>query len=403
MDKFKTNSPGGLPLILNDLRQFFGRLASPSHGIYQAFNNLLKGFSNDALGNDFIIQGCIASGTTPNVAITEGWVLLGGELIKVDAQTGIDTATDNKFVKVQTFDPRGTKTFQNSTINETYEKNRAVIQGTSGNLPFDGFRMENLALLQRKGTDSDPEDTGIITLLDDGRTFAIIDASGKDADIEFITERPTGTTLILVIDGTTPRTILNTSGGGLLNDANGKRTNRIRIDGASSYKTTALEILIFQSVGVGTFGGWNLIGTSRIGAISQEFQTGWEYLDETQLAFSLAGTGTVTPVSVTLARRITGGKTRMINISASLDLSGTSGVNAIQIGIPAVKTTRFFHSIGFMIEEEVGVGSTNEICRFEANGSILKVVRTRVGQSSPAILFGNFRYIFQTQIFYELQ
>lgn len=295
MDKLRTQDVGGFPLLLNDLRQFFGRLASPSHGIYQAFNNLLKGFSNDALGNDFIIQGCIASGTTPNVAITEGWVLLGGELIKVDAQTGIDTATDNKFVKVTTFDPRGTKTFQNSTINETYEKNRAVIQGTVGNLPFDGNRMENLALLQRKGTDSDPEDTGIITLLDDGRRFAIIDTSGKDADIEFITERPGGTTLILVIDGTTPRTILSTSGGGLPNDANGKLTNRIRIDGASSYKTTALEILIFQSTGLGTggtfFGGWNLIGTNRIGSIAQGIITTGIKTDNVLLKFKKLNLG----------------------------------------------------------------------------------------------------------------
>lgn len=271
MDKLKTSDVGGFPLTLDDLRQFFGRLDSPSEGIYPAFNNLLKGFGSVFAGsaNDFIIQGCIASGTTPNVAITEGWVLLSGELIKVDAQTGINTATDNKFKKVTTFDPRGTKTFQNSTINETYEKNRAIIEGTSGNLPFDGSRLENLALLQRKGTDSDPEDTGTISLLDDGRMFSIIDASGKDADITFITERPTGTTLILVIDGTTERTLISSSGGGAPLDANGKPTNRINLGGSIFYKTTSLEVLFFQSTGIGTFGGWVLVGTSRTGRVSR--------------------------------------------------------------------------------------------------------------------------------------
>lgn len=136
MDKLNLSNVGGFPFLLDDKKWEFGRLDSPNQGVYQAFNNLLRGF-----GDDFIVQGCITSGTTPNVAITEGWVILGGELIKVDAQTGINTATDNKFFKVTTFDPRGTKTFQNSTMNETYEKNRAIIQGTSGNLAFDGNRI----------------------------------------------------------------------------------------------------------------------------------------------------------------------------------------------------------------------------------------------------------------------
>lgn len=132
MDKLKTSATGGFPFVLDDIRQFLGRL-SGSEGIYQAFNNLLRGF-----GDNFIVQGVVVSGSSPNVAITEGWVLLDGELIKVDAQTGIDTATDNKFVKVTTFDPRGNKTFQNATIEDTYEKNRAVVQGVSGNLDFNG-------------------------------------------------------------------------------------------------------------------------------------------------------------------------------------------------------------------------------------------------------------------------
>ena len=136
MNKLKTTGLGGFPFVLDDTRQFLGRL-SGSEGIYQAFNNILGGF-----GNNFIVQGVVASGSSPNVAITEGWVLLDGELIKVDAQTGIDTTTDNKFVKVTTFDSRGNKTFQNGTIEDTYEINRAVVQGTSGNLDFDGDKFE---------------------------------------------------------------------------------------------------------------------------------------------------------------------------------------------------------------------------------------------------------------------
>ena len=138
MDKLKTSATGGFPFVLDDIRQFLGRL-SGSQGIYQAFNNLLRGF-----GDNFIVQGVVASGSSPNVAITEGWVILDGELIKVDAQTGIDTATDNKFVKVTTFDSRGNKTFQNATVEDTYEKNRAVVQGTTGNLDFDDNTFSDL-------------------------------------------------------------------------------------------------------------------------------------------------------------------------------------------------------------------------------------------------------------------
>lgn len=170
MDKFKTIGLGGLPLVLDDLRWFFGRLGSPNEGMYQAFNNLLRGF-----GDNLIVQGVVASGTTPNVAITEGWVILDGELIKVDAQTGIDTSTDNKFVKVTTFDSRGNKTFQNATVEDTYEKNRAVVQGTTGNLSFDG---DAIGIWQEDAFDASDytSDTGTWVLTDfftEVRTFLL--------------------------------------------------------------------------------------------------------------------------------------------------------------------------------------------------------------------------------------
>ncbi len=138
MDKLKTSATGGFPFVLDDIRQFLGRL-SGSQGIYQAFNNLLRGF-----GDNFIVQGIVIVGSSPTLAISEGWVLLDGELLKVDNQFNIDTSTDNKFVKVTTFDSRGNKTFQNATIEDTYEKNRAVVQGTSGNLDFDDNTFSDL-------------------------------------------------------------------------------------------------------------------------------------------------------------------------------------------------------------------------------------------------------------------
>ena len=148
MDKLKTIGPGGFPFTLDDFRWFFGRLDAPNEGIYQAFNNLLRGF-----GEDFIVQGVVATGTSPNIAITEGWVLLAGELLKVDAQTGI--STNKTFVKVTTFDSRGNKTFQNGNVEDTYEKNRAVATGTGGNLAFNGNTFSNLrTIADISGTDT---------------------------------------------------------------------------------------------------------------------------------------------------------------------------------------------------------------------------------------------------------
>lgn len=144
MDKLKTTDLGGFPFVLNDIRQFLGRLTSPAnHGIYQAFNNILGGF-----GTDFIVQGCVLSGSTGAFSITEGWILLNSELIKVDAQGPFDEAVNGTFTKLTTFDSRGNKEFLNGSIADTYEKNRGVISGLAGTLDFNGntfFGLSNQA------------------------------------------------------------------------------------------------------------------------------------------------------------------------------------------------------------------------------------------------------------------
>ena len=140
MDKLKTTDLGGFPFVLDDIRQFLGRLTSPAnHGIYQAFNNILGGF-----GTDFIVQGCVVSGSTGAFSITEGWILLSGELIKVDAQGPFDEVVNGTFTKVTTFDSRGNKDFLNGSTADTYEQNRGVISGLAGTLDFDGNTFSDL-------------------------------------------------------------------------------------------------------------------------------------------------------------------------------------------------------------------------------------------------------------------
>lgn len=133
MNNFITHNNGGLPLVLDDVRWFLGQLDSDSTvdssgaGIYQALNNLLRTF-----GDNFIVQGCVFS----SPAMTEGWIMLDGELLKVDANA--DIGANTHFSKVTTYDSAGNKTFQNATSIDTYAKYRGVVNAGSGNLEYNG-------------------------------------------------------------------------------------------------------------------------------------------------------------------------------------------------------------------------------------------------------------------------
>lgn len=161
MDRLKTTDNGGFPLRLDDFRWMLGQASN--HGIYEALNNMLRGF-----GDNFVVQGCTVSGTSPNVAITEGWIMLSGELLKVDAQSSINTTTDNTFVKQTTFDAAGNKTFQDLSTNDTYQKDRGVVSGTGGTLAHDGVSLNDLLGLSewtvidlQGSTDVKQNDSGI--------------------------------------------------------------------------------------------------------------------------------------------------------------------------------------------------------------------------------------------------
>lgn len=135
MDKYLSSFTGGIPLQMDDFRWFLSQ--SPNKGIYAYFDELQRDF-----GNDLILQGCVVTGSNPNKSLTEGWILLGGEVLKVDAIAAtLDTAADSHYVKAITFDSTGQKTLRNAEIVQTYQKNRGVLDGTSGNLKFDGLTL----------------------------------------------------------------------------------------------------------------------------------------------------------------------------------------------------------------------------------------------------------------------
>lgn len=80
-----------------------------------------------AFGDNYIIYG--VTGTT---SITAGYVMLDGEMLKVDAHTKSST----HFAKVITYDAGGDATFNDGVARKTWQKNRATISTGSGNLAY---------------------------------------------------------------------------------------------------------------------------------------------------------------------------------------------------------------------------------------------------------------------------
>ena len=128
MDKFKSTYNGGIPRTLNDLRWITGQ--ENNQGIHQALNNMLGSF-----GTNFIVQGCEVTGTAPTQSLSEGWIYLAGEMLKVDAISGtLNTASDYTFTKITTYDTSGDKTLQSTIVGQTYQKDRGVLSGGAGTL-----------------------------------------------------------------------------------------------------------------------------------------------------------------------------------------------------------------------------------------------------------------------------
>ena len=131
MDKLVLTDTGGFPLKLDDLLWMDGRLDSANKGMYDAIQAHLL-----AYGTDYIVEGYTYA--DPN--ITAGWIMLDSELMRVDAHAG----TDDFFVRTVTFDARGSKTFKDTSVNNTYEKIRGVLSGASGSLDINAaLRLED--------------------------------------------------------------------------------------------------------------------------------------------------------------------------------------------------------------------------------------------------------------------
>src|SRR5690606_10941470 len=76
------------------------------------------------------IQGVEISFPGANIQWTAGWVMMNGELLKVDA--GIAAAAgNNTFQIVETNDPAGQQTYEDLNTVETYKVRKATILGNA--------------------------------------------------------------------------------------------------------------------------------------------------------------------------------------------------------------------------------------------------------------------------------
>lgn len=164
MNRLVTTDNGGFPFVLDDLRWV---LSTDDAGLIEAFSSMLRSISEN-----MILDGCVFSGDIESSgAITAGWIMLDGEIIKVDAQSGL-VEPNIYFNKVDTFDSAGNKQFEDATFHDTYKKTRGVITSTVSNLQYNGSTLSQLIFRQ-----ATPTQTGMLETSTNAETQAGTDSS----------------------------------------------------------------------------------------------------------------------------------------------------------------------------------------------------------------------------------
>lgn len=124
MDKFINTSNGGISLVNNDFRW-------SDESIRDFIDNHLSDLAVTIGSNgNFYLSGVNISYSAPNYIITEGYVYINGEIVKVDAQTCnplfLLPTEEYRFEVVETYDTTGAKVTLSGTNINTYKKRRAV-------------------------------------------------------------------------------------------------------------------------------------------------------------------------------------------------------------------------------------------------------------------------------------
>jgi len=90
----------------------------------------IQGLCKSHFGDNAVVYGCGISGGN----VSAGYIMLDGELLRVDSHA----LTDTYFDKVITYDAGGDVTFNDGVARQTWQQNRATLTASSGNLEHTG-------------------------------------------------------------------------------------------------------------------------------------------------------------------------------------------------------------------------------------------------------------------------
>lgn len=128
MNKINVPSPSnGIRLYWDDLNYLLG-FGSFDSGVYNALVGILK-----AWGDNYIVQGCTDLGGN---VVSAGWIMLDGELLKVDQHT----STDSYFEKITETNSTGSRDDSLGNTVNVYQQLRATATAATGNLTKTGVR-----------------------------------------------------------------------------------------------------------------------------------------------------------------------------------------------------------------------------------------------------------------------
>lgn len=121
MKKLITTNNGGMPIVLDDLRFL--------ESSYTEIINAIVAHDNT---NPVIISGCKYDKEqledTNNLVMTAGYIYFAGEIYAVDAVNSALVGSESFYWNITTsYDPAGSKTFQNSAVHNTYQIKKAEV------------------------------------------------------------------------------------------------------------------------------------------------------------------------------------------------------------------------------------------------------------------------------------
>lgn len=134
MNKLKTTDVGGFPFKLDDLRWQFGAYE-------ETFKALMSGYGLSST-SVVILGGCARSIVGGTVTIASGYVYINGEIYLVPTHSyAAPSPGQREYWQIsESYDPAGAKTFQNTTVHDTYAIRTASLFVDVSGLPLKEYK-----------------------------------------------------------------------------------------------------------------------------------------------------------------------------------------------------------------------------------------------------------------------